>query len=51
MFERTRIMIAEEKGILQSKKDIAKNLLDEGIDVNIISKVTGLSKDDISKIK
>jgi len=50
MFERTRLLIAEEKGSIESKKEIAKKLLNEGIDINVISKVTELSNDEINKL-
>jgi predicted transposase/invertase (TIGR01784 family) len=38
-------------GNLQGKKEIARNLLRENIDINIISKTTGLSVDKILDLK
>ena len=40
-----------EIGILEEKKQIAKNLLKENVDVKIISTSTGLSLDEIEKLK
>ena len=39
-----------EKGIEQRNIDIAKNMIKENIDIAIISKVTGLSVEDIKKL-
>lgn len=39
------------KGLKQSKLEIAKNMLNENIDINIVSKVTGLSIKEINKLK
>ena len=39
-----------EQGIEQNKISIAKSMLQENIDVDIIAKCTGLSIDEISKI-
>ncbi|MBR2827739.1 MAG: Rpn family recombination-promoting nuclease/putative transposase [Bacilli bacterium] len=40
-----------EKGYDKKSKEIAEKLLKEGIDVEIISKTTGLSKEEIDKIR
>ena len=40
-----------EQGILQEKIEIAKNLLNKNIDINIISESTGLSIEEIEKLK
>ena len=40
-----------EEGALNKQKEIAKNLLKEGIDIKIISTSTGLSKGEIEKLK
>lgn len=39
--------IGEQQGRQESKKQIAKNLLEEGIDINLVSKATGLSVSEI----
>ena len=39
-----------EQGIKQRNIDIAKNMIKENIDIAIISKVTGLSVEDIKKL-
>ena len=38
-------------GALEEKRQIAKNLLKENVDVKIISTSTGLSLDEIEKLK
>ena len=40
----------EEKGRNDKSIEIAKNLLEAGIDINIIIKSTGLKKSDIEKL-
>ena len=40
-----------EKGVQKEKLEIAKNMINENIDVNIISKVTGLNIKDIENLK
>lgn len=40
-----------KKGIKQNKKEMVLNLLKENIDINVISKVSGLSIDEINNIK
>lgn len=50
----TRLLDAENRGMKQGKKEtsieIAKSLLQENIDINIISKSTGLTLEEISKL-
>ena len=41
---------AEEKGKQNEKIEIAKNLLKENVDINIISTSTGLSNEEIKKL-
>ncbi|WP_297135345.1 Rpn family recombination-promoting nuclease/putative transposase [Terrisporobacter sp.] len=41
---------AEEKGMEKAKVDIARNMLKNGMDVNMVVDITGLSIDDIEKI-
>ena len=40
-----------EQGTEQSKNEIAKNMLKENMDISLISKLTGLSNDQINKLK
>ena len=40
-----------EKGTEQSKNEIAKNMLKENMDISLISKLTGLSNEQINKLK
>lgn len=42
---------AKEEGKIEEKQLIAKNLLNENVDVNLISAVTGLTVEQISKLK
>ena len=39
-----------EKGIEKNKIEIAKNLLDNNVDINVISLSTGLSQEEIKKL-
>ena len=39
-----------EKGVEQGKKELVMTMLKQGLDVSFISKVTGLSKEDIRKL-
>ena len=39
-----------EKGIEQNKIETAKKMLEEKLDINLISKITGLSKEEIKKL-
>ncbi len=40
-----------ESGVEQNKLGIAKNMLKENIDIEIISKVTGLTKEEIKELQ
>ena len=40
-----------EKGTEQSKNEIAKNMLKKDLDISLISEVTGLSNEQINKLK
>ena len=40
-----------EKGIEQEKIEIVKNMLKDEVDISVISKYTGLSKEEIEKLK
>ena len=40
-----------EKGSLREKNEIAQNMLKENIDIELISKVTGLNIDQIKKLE
>ena len=39
------------KGMNQKALDIAKNMLADGVDINLIMKYSGLSKEQIEKLK
>ena len=41
----------EAKGQKEKQIQIAKNMLDEKMDIKLISKITGLSKEEIEKLK
>ena len=43
--------IGQEIGIAKRNKEVALNMLRENIDTDIISKVTGLSIEDINELK
>lgn len=53
--EATRIKEAKEEGLkegrIKEKMEVAKKLLSMGIDVLTVIKVTGLSREDVEKIK
>lgn len=42
---------AKEEGIKQEKIEIAKNMLAEKIEINLISKITGLTKEEVEELK
>ena len=44
------IKIGEEKGKVKKAIETAENLLEMGIDIDLISKATGLSKEEIEKL-
>ncbi|MEQ6354042.1 hypothetical protein ABNX05_05380 [Lysinibacillus sp. M3] len=43
--------MAEQKGIEKGKEEISKNLLVDGMDIEFICKITGLSVERIEEIK
>ncbi len=49
--ERAGLKKGEILGLKQGKIEIAKNMLSENIDIAIITRITGLSKKEINKIK
>ena len=40
-----------EKGIAKGKTEVAKSMLEAGSDIQFITKVTGLSEEEINKLK
>ena len=46
----TRLEGARLEGINQNKMEIAKKMLQEGCNVEFISKITGLTQEEISKL-
>ena len=40
-----------EEGEARKQKEIAKKMLEEKLDINLISKITGLSKEEINSLK
>ena len=49
--ERLGKMYAKEEGILESKKEIALKMLEKNMDLNTISEITGLTKEEIKNLK
>ena len=45
-----QIEYAREEGAKQNSCDIAKRMLEKGIDIEIISELTGLTEKEISKL-
>ena len=45
------IEIAEKKGKKEGKLEIAKNMLGKGLDLNLISEISGLSLEELKKLK
>ncbi|MCI8778890.1 MAG: hypothetical protein HFI87_07060, partial [Bacilli bacterium] len=43
--------IVDDEGKAEEKLDIAKNMLTENIDINLVSKITGLAKNQIELLK
>lgn len=39
-----------ERGRLEEKKEIARNLLNQGIEIALVAKATGLSKEEIERL-
>ncbi len=48
--ERKGVQIGLQQGLEKGKRETAKNLLNEGLDIQLISKVTGLSVDEIKML-
>ena len=46
----TGMRTAREEGAKLEKLEIAKNMLEEKVDIQIIAKVTGLTKEEIDKL-
>lgn len=42
---------ARDDGIQEGKKEVAKNMLKENYDIETVSRITGLSKEEIEKLK
>ena len=47
----TEKKINYEKGIEEKQKEIVLNMLNKGLELNLISEISGLSIDEINKIK
>ena len=45
------IILGIEQGIEKNKIEIVKNMLDKNLDINLITEITGLSIEEITKIK
>lgn len=50
LLRNTELYNAKQKGIRENKIETAKNMLKESISIDIISKVTGLTKEEIEKL-
>ena len=46
-----QIEYAREKGAKQKSCDIAKRMLEKGIDIETISELTGLTAEEVSRLK
>ncbi len=46
----TATEIGEEAGLLKGRKEVAKTMLAEGLDIQLISKMTGLTEKEIKKL-
>lgn len=49
--EKTSIVNARDEGKMAKQKEIAKKMLEKGMTVNLISEITGLSLEEIEKLK
>ena len=49
--EQQGIIKGKAEGIIEGKRETARVMLKEGVDLNFISKVTGLSLNEITQIK
>ena len=50
MIKNTQLYRATQEGIKQEKNEIAKNLLEQNVDISIIMSATGLPKEEIEKL-
>ncbi len=46
----TATEMGEEAGLLKGRKEVAKTMLAEGLDIQLISKMTGLTEKEIKKL-
>ncbi len=55
MMRNTELYYSEKKGreegVKENKIETARNMLKENLDLNLIEKITGLSKSEIEKLK
>ena len=51
LLRNTELYNTEQKGIRNNKIDTAKNMIKDNLDINLISKYTGLTKEEIEKLK
>lgn len=49
--EKNGLRHAREEGKLEAKKDVAKKMIEKGIEIDTISELTGLEKEEILKLK
>ena len=49
--ENSHLDEAINKGIKQEKNEIAKNMLNEGINLSVVAKCTGLTENEINSLK
>ena len=47
----TRIKSAENKGRAEGKAEVAKNLLDIGFEISKVAQATGLSEEEVKRIR
>ncbi|EAQ6365422.1 Rpn family recombination-promoting nuclease/putative transposase [Salmonella enterica] len=45
------INIGEKKGFEKGKQEVARNMLTDGMDLRTVMRLTGLSEDEVKKIK
>ena len=45
------IQLGEQRGIEKGKLEVARTMLQNGIDRNIVMKMTGLTEDDMAQIR
>lgn len=51
MDKKSDLYEAEKKGKLEGKLEAARNALIEGIEPNIVAKITGLNQETVEKLK